>query len=188
MLSIKKLFKNKLNQTMAEEYTPCKKLWDDIQRDYYFCDEMGNYRPTGQKGFLNKELFLKGNKYYVIPRYFDSGTLKLIVEDESENDVFSVVILYGSRFSNPNQYILYIEDFSRLTDSRCGIGTEMLEYIKRMAKDRGFNIIGVHAVAAPNACKGAMNQEQLEAFYEEKLNDKSIRLEYMNNSDDVNRL
>ena len=185
MFNIIKSFFKKAKATADKEITPSKKLWDDIQKDYYYYDEIGNYKLSNQKGFLNKELLINGNKYYFVPCCLESTTFKLEVKDEADKDVFTVKILYGPRCSKPNQHVLYIETFQRLTDYRCGIGKEMLKYVREMAESRGFNVIVVNAVAMPCTCKDAMNQEQLEKFYEKYLNGTNVSLEFMNNSDDV---
>lgn len=180
--SIKGLLKK---QPKHEENTPSKKLWRDIQKDYYYCDELGRCKLSDQKGFLDKELFINGNVYHVVPCNFGSGTFELGVKDAAGNSVFKVVVLYGPHRSNPQQHVLYIDSFNRLTDHRCGIGKEMAEYIRKMAESRGFNVIGVHAVAAPYECKEAMNQKQLEEFYKKYLNGKNVSLKFMENSDHV---
>lgn len=124
-------------------------------------------------------------KIDVVPCNMGSGTFELDVKDVTGKRVFIAVLLYGPRRSNPYQHMLYIEAFQRLTDHRCGIGKEMAKYIREMAESRGFNVIGVHAVAAPFTCIDAMDQEQLKEFYKKYLNGKKVSLEFMENNDDV---
>lgn len=180
---VKNFFKTK--PKTDEGKTPSQQLWDDIQRDYYCCDEMGNYKLSDEKGFLDKEVFINGNKYCLVPCDLSSCSFRLNVTNEADDTVFSVVILYGQNVCDSNQHILYIQEFYRLTECRCGIGKEMAKYIREMAESRGFSIIGVHAVAEPYAHIDAMNQEQLENFYKEYLNGENVRLELMENSDCV---
>ena len=169
-----KLFKSNV---INEQETPSRKLCDDIQNDYW-----GSNRDN-RNGFLEKELFIDGQKYNVVSSEQSDSSFKVMVEDEYNTKVFSMQILYGIKRDSNDQHIIYIERFCRLNEHSCGIGKEMAIYIRNLAESRGFQIIGVHPVAETVANKGYMNQEELEKFYKKYLNGENVRLEFLDNSD-----
>lgn len=174
---IGKLFKSKV--TINKKETPSRKLCDDIQNDYW-----GSNR-NNRNGFLEKELCIDGNKYYVVSSEQSDCSFKITVENTYNTKVFSMQILYGKKRDSNDQHIIYIERFCRLSDHSCGIGKEMAIYIRNLAESRGFQIIGVHPVAETVADKGYMNQENLKKFYKKYLNGENVKLEFMDNSDCV---
>lgn len=184
MFNIVKNFFNTKPVT-SKRNSPSERLCDDIQRDYRRDDGEGNLRPFDGKGFLDKQLFINGNKYDVVPQSPTNDSFELIVKDESGKTVFSAKIFYGPCVTDPDCHILYIDDFCRKTPYRQGIGKEMAKYIRELAENRGFTIIGIHIVAQPNLYEDAMSDEQLKVFYNNYLNGKNVKLESMENSDCV---
>lgn len=178
---LKNFFNSKL--MISKRDSPSERLCADIQKDYY--DKEGRLRSCDGKGFLDKQLLINGKKYDVIPKSPTNESFKLVVEDESGTEVFDVKMLYGPHITAPDQHILYIEDFCRETPNRQGVGGEMANYIRELAENRGFTTIGAHVVAQPYLCKDAMDQEQLEKFYEEHLNGENVKFKPMENSDCV---
>ena len=188
--SMLNIFKNLYNAKpiVSKRDSPSERLCAAILRDYWCYDEYGKLKPSYGKGFLDRELLISGNKYNVVSKSPVNDSFELIVKDDSGKKVFSTKILYGQYVTNPNHHILYIDDFCRYTPQRQGVGKEMAKYIRELAENMGFTIIGVHIVAQPNLYKDAMNQEQLKAFYDNYLNSKNVRLESMENGNCVSSI
>lgn len=186
-IMIKRLF-DKLfssNLKINKKETPSRKLCDDIQHDYWGLDQNNRYTLLSKKGFLEDEFCINEQKYSVVSSEQNNCSFKIAVEDIYSKKIFEMQILYGNKSNSSDQHIIYIERFCRLSDHSCGIGRQMAIYIRKLAESRGFQVIGVHPVAEIVGNKGYMNQENLEKFYKQYLNGKSVKLEFMNNSNNI---
>lgn len=175
---LKKLFSKK-----NKEISPSRKLCNAIQRDYWGCDDNGQYLPLGKKGFLDREFCINEKTYSTVSSDQSNVSIKITVKDADDKDVFRLTLLYGEKEGCDNEHIIYIERFQRLSEHSCGIGSEMARFIRELAENYGFKIIGVHPCATINEKMGYMSQEKLKEFYERHLNSDHVKLEFMRNSD-----
>lgn len=185
---IKNLINKKLKykSEINERESPSRKLCDDIPRDYYGINQSGHFvRLVNKNGFLNNEFCINGIKYSSICGVVNDELFEIIIKDKAKRDVFLLEVLYGVNLNNPNQHMLYINKFCRLSGQKCGMGSRMADFIKDLAESRGFRIIGVNPVAVEDGNNEYMNQEELVDFYERHLNGNNVKLEIMKNSDCV---
>lgn len=177
---IKKLF-------FAAKLSSAKQLCHDIQEDYYKIQFDGRYKCShNNDGFLEEAFSLKRDGIKVFSSNQTNEGFQLdIKEFGNKESIFCVKIIYGELNNDSTKSVLYINDFSRLSDERNGYGKTLATLIKQFAENRKFDFIEIHPVACKDVVIDAMNQEQLEQFYRKIFNSKIFTYKEVENSSDI---
>lgn len=104
------------------------------------------------------------------------------VNGDDNQLLFIADLLYGFDRSNRSNSVLYIDGFSRANDEGPRYGRKIATLIRQFAEARNFNWIWLNPAACETIVSGALNQDQLEAFYKEVFT--SDRVSYKNKSAD----
>lgn len=138
-----------------------------IYKDYYKFDNNDDYKCFhNDKGLLNINFALACEGVKIVLSKISDQSFTINVNGDDNQLLFITDLLYGLDRSNRSNSVLYIDGFSRANDEGPRYGRKIATLIRQFAEARNFDWIWLEPAACETIVPGAVNQDQLEAFYE----------------------